>query len=222
MATTKQRIADEILNILSGGRVGSGTKFHINEIKISVAQVANQLLKMEYLQVNIPMGEMIPNGAAIATYENILITQYKNVSKITLPCYPLKLPRGIGVYQIFNPNDVNSLFIPVEPGMIGLIQSQPVLNTLLGYTAYEPYGTDVIFSKDLSIPNTAVYVTVRLVVLDITQYSDWDPLPLGPEQEWQIKAEVLKIYSAEPITDKLVDPGTKEESKVPTNQQAQS
>lgn len=220
MATTRAKIAEQIMNLLSGGRIGSASKFHINEIKIAVSQVANSLLKMEYFKVNVPMQEMIPNGAAIATYDNIVVTQYKNASKSVLPAYPLKLPRNMGVYEIFDPADMNSQFIPVEPGMISLIQNQPLLSDLFGYTAFTTYGTDVIYSKDLTVPDTTVYVTIRLVVLDITQYTDWDVLPLLPEQEWQIIQEVYKIYSTEPMPAKLVDPGLKQEG-TPLIQQIQ-
>lgn len=221
MPTTKYQIAEQVLLRLNGGQTANASKFHINEIKISVAQVANQLLKLEYLETNMRMREMIPNGAAIATYENILVTQYKNVSKSTLPCYPLKLPRGLGVYQIFSPDDVNNQFIPAEMGMIGLIQSQPVISTLSGCPIFEVYGMDVIYNTDLTLPPDPVYVTVRLVVLDFTQYTDYDILPLAPEQEWTIIQQVIQLYGGEPIADKLVDPGVKEERNIPTPQQSQ-
>jgi hypothetical protein len=211
MATTRYKIAEQVMLLINGGRVGNASKVHINEIKIAVNQVANQALRMEYFQVNVPMQEMIPNGAAVATYENVLVEAYKNVSKSVLPCYPLKLPRGMGVFQIFQPADVNAQFIPLESSMAALISSQPVLNELLGYTGYEVYGTDVVYTRDLTTPPTPVYVTMRLVVLDIDQYSDYDILPVAPEQEWQIIAEVARMYGAEPPADKLVDPGVKEQ-----------
>lgn len=209
------------MRLLNGGRSGNASKFHINEIKLSVNQVANQLLKMEYFSVNVPMREMIPNGAAIATYENIAVTQYKNVSRSILPAYPLKLPRNIGVYQIFYPDDVNSCFIPLESGMAHLISSQPVLSDLLGYVGYECYGTDIVYTQDITQPGEDVFVTIRLVVLDIAQYTDWDLLPVAPEQEWQIIQEVVKLYIGEPPADKLVDPSVKEQRE-PIKQQVQT
>lgn len=220
MATTRYKIAEQIMLLLNGGRVGNASKVHINEIKVAVNQVANQALKLEYLQVNIPMKEMIPNGAAIATYENIQVVQYKTVSKIVLPCYPLKLPRGIGVFQIFRSTDITDQFIPLETGMASMLSSQSALSNLLGYTGFEVYGTDVVFTRDLTLPGQDVVVTVRLVVLDINQYSDYDILPLAPEQEWQIINEVLRLYGSEPPADKLVDPGVKEQ-RVPIKEQIQ-
>lgn len=218
---TKARIAEEILLLLSGGRISSATKWHINEIKLSVAQVANQLLKLDYFNELQTMQEFIPNGAAIGTYENNLIVKWSNTSKTTLPVMPMRLPRGLGVYQIFPQSDYYSEFIPLELGQGGIIRSQGLVSDLSGYCGYETSGLDVIFTQDLTIPNINVYVTIRMVILDFNQYSDYDLLPLPPELEWQVKQEVLKLYGMEPIADKLVDPGVKE-SRVPLPQQRQT
>lgn len=221
MATTKARLAEEILLLLSGGRIGVATKYHPNEIKISVCQVANQIFKLEYFNNLTPLQEFIPVGAAIATYENNLVVPWSNTCKTTLPAMPIRLPRNLGVYQIFSQSDYFSEFIPMEPGQAALIRSQGLVSNLGGAIGYEASGLDVIFTQDLTIPNTNVYVTIKLVILDFTQYSDYDPLPLPPEYEWQIKQEVYKLYMNEQIPDKLVDPGVKE-GKTPLAQQQQA
>lgn len=221
MATTKARLAEEILLLLSGGRIGVATKYHINEIKISLCQVANQLLKMDYFNTLTPLQEFIPNGAAIGTYENLLVVKWSNTSKIVLPCMPLRLPRNLGVYQIFSQADYFTEFIPLQLGEASMIRSQGLVGQLSGFTGYEVSGLDCIFTQDLTIPNTNVYVTARLVILDFMQYSDYDPLPLPPEMEHTIKQEVYKLYATEIVPDKLVDPGVKE-GKTPIKQQEQA
>jgi hypothetical protein len=219
MATTKGRLAEEILLVLSGGRIGAGTKFHPNEIKLSIAEVANQLLKMEVMTQDIPMGNMIPSGAAIGTYENNKVSQYGKVSKAKLPCFPLKLPRNMGVYQVIDSNGCE--LIPMELGQEGLIKSNAILNDLSGFIGYTCAGLDVLLTKDVTVPNTDVFLTFRLVVLDFTLYSDWDILPLSPEQEWSIKGEVIKLYGGEPVADKVVDSGNKEQRGLPLKTQEQ-
>jgi len=220
MATTKHKLAEEIQRHLNGGNVGAGTKFHLLELMGSVEQVANQILKMEYMNTNIPMGDLIPSGAAIATYDNIPVVQYKQTCKATLPCFPLKLPRNIGVYQIIDSNGCE--FIPMELGQAALIKSNPILSNLSGYTGYECAGMDVLFTKDLTNPNEEVLVTIRLVVMDFSQYDEWDILPLSPEYEFQIKTAVIQLYSGEIVSDKLVDSGSKEQRGVPVDKQKQS
>src|ERR1044072_1643917 len=219
--TTKYRIAEQVVRMLNGGNIPAAAKVKIPEVKIAVEQVLNKLLKMEYLNLNIPSAEMIPNGASVATYEDIPVVQYGTRSKSTLPAMPLKLPRGIGVYQIFDPANVDCLFIPLEMGQLGFLKSQPLLNNLLGQVGYEWYGMDIIYSTDLTQPDP-VTVTMRLVVLDISHYSDYDILPIPSDMEYDVIQEVYKLFANEPIADKLVDSGVKEQKGVPINQQMQS
>lgn len=219
--TTKYRIAEQVVRLLSGGNIPTAAKVKIPEVKIAVEQVLNKLLKMEYLSLNIPSMEMIPNGASVATYDNILIVQFGTKSKSTLPAMPLKLPRGIGVYQIFDPTNPDCQFIPLEMGQLGLLKSQPLINNLLGQVGYEWYGMDIVYTSDLT-QATPVYVTMRLVVLDISQYSDYDILPIPSDMEWDVIQEVYKLFSTEQISDKLVDSTVKEQKGVPVNQQMQS
>lgn len=106
-------------------------------------------------------------------------------------------------------------------GQLGLLKSQPLLNNLLGQVGYEWYGMDIIYTTDLTLPDP-ITVTMRLVVLDISQYSDYDILPIPSDMEWDVIQEVYKLFSTEPIADKLVDSGVKEQKGVPINQQMQS
>lgn len=223
MATsTKYRISEQCVRIINGGDIPVASKVKILEVKIAVEQVLNKMLKMEYLNVNIPSMELIPNGASVATYEGIAIEQYgTSRSKSTLPAMPLKLPRGIGVYQIFDPANMDCPFIPLEMGQWGLLKTQPLINNLLGQVGYEWYGMDIIYTSDLT-QSDPIEVTMRLVVLDISQYSDYDILPIPSSMEWDVIQEVVKMFAAEPIPDKLVDPGNNNQVNAPAQQQAQS
>lgn len=221
-STTKYRIAEQCLRLLNGGDYTVASKFHINEVKLAVEQSANRALKMEYLNTDVPFGQMIPSGAAIASYENIPVVKYKNVSKSTLPAFPIKLPRNLGIHEVYDPRDVTALFIPMEPGQLSLLKSQPLINDLLGQNAYTPYGMDIVYNRDLTIPNTNVYVSMRLIVLDISQYGDWDILPIPSDMEMLIINDVCKLFAAEPIRDTLVDANTKEQRNVPVKEQSQA
>jgi hypothetical protein len=223
MATsTKYRIAEQVLRLLNGGEIPVSSKWKFGEVKVAIEQCLNQKLKMEYLNLNIPMGEMIPNGASVATYTNIPVTQYATTRiKSTLPAFPLKLPRGIGVYQIFDPANIDCPFIPLEMGQKGLLSSQALISDLLGQVGYEWYGNDVIYTKDLTQPSP-INITMRLVVLDISQYSDYDILPIPSDMEWEVVQDVYKVFATEPIADKLVDPNNNEQRNIPVQQQSQA
>lgn len=223
-APTLYLIADECLRIISGGNPPDATKVDINDVKLSVAEVCNSLLKVEHFQINWKLGENIPNGTVLGLYENIPVLAYKNVSKAILPVKPLKLPRNMGLFSIIDPENPAFEYIPLQMGQWGLLQSQPLINDLLGQCGYENFGMEVLFTKDISSGdiNNPKLVSMRLAILDASQYGDYDPLPILPEQIWQIKKEVCALYGAEVVADKVIDAGRKEQKGVPINQQSQS
>lgn len=221
-APTKFRLAEEILKWISGAGIPAATNTSLNEIKIAIGQVCNQLLKVDYFQINGKMGETIPNGSVLGLYEDIEVTTWKGRSQAVIPIKPIKLPRNMGVWSITPSDDPTNEFIPLQMGQLNLIKSQPMLNDLLGQVGYEVYGDKAIFSKDLTIPGETVSVNMRLAVMDISQYSDYEALPILPEMEWQIKNEVIKLYGGQPMPDKTVDPSVQNQKNVPINQQSQA
>lgn len=222
---TIYRLAEEILKAISGGDIQNATNISINEVKISIGQVCNQILKVEHFSVNEKMGERIPNGSVLGYYPNIVVSKYgTGKSKCTLPIKPLKLPRNMGVFSVWLTGYPDKEFIPLQMGQANLIISQPLINDLLGQVGYETFGGEIIFTKDLTISAGTNQVTVdmRLAVMDISQYGDFDMLPILPEMEWQIKQEVWKLYGGVGIADMLVDPSTKQQQNIPLPQQQQT
>lgn len=222
MATTILRLGQEILQMLNGGNIPAASKVKIAEVKIAIGHVVNSLLKTDYFQSNLKLGEMIPNGSVLGYYADQEVTAWKGKSRVKLPIKPLKLPRDMGVWAVFPSGQPDKEIIPLQMGQWSLLQSQPLINDLLGQVGRETYGDYIVFTKDLTIPNETVTVDMRLVIMDIAQYDDYQLLPILPEQEWTVKTEVLKLYGAEPISDKLVAPSVKEQKGVPVNQQKQS
>jgi hypothetical protein len=78
---------------------------------------------------------------------------------------------------------------------------------------------DVIFTKDLKSLFPNIKLAMRLAIMDISMYGDYDPLPILPEQEWQVINEVYKLYATQVVPDKLVDPTVDESKGSPTLQQ---
>jgi len=228
MATTLYRIAEECLKALSGGNVAAASNISLGEMKISICQVANQLLKVEHFSVNEKMAEKIDNGAVIGWYEDISVTSFNGKSTATLPIKPIKLPRNMGVFGIYpkyesNGNyELDKEFIPLQMGQSALLKSQPMINDLLGQVGYENYGISIVFTKDIKTMFPNIVLAMRLAVLDFSQYDDYSILPLLPEQEWQIKQEVIKLYSGVGVADLLVDASNKQQQNIPVPQQKQT
>ena len=222
-APTIYRLSEEILKVLSGGDIQASTNVSLSEIKISIGQVLNQILKTEYFSVNTKSGEVIPNGYCLATYTDIPVTQYGNgKSKATLPIKPMRLPRNMGVYSVYPSGNPDKEFIPLQLGQTSLLQSQPLLNTLLGQVGYEVKGDTIYFTKNLLQGQTSYTIDMQLAIMDVSQYGDYDPLPILPEHEWQIKQEVIKLYSQVGIADMLVDATTKQQQNIPLKDQQQT
>lgn len=219
---TIYRLAEETLKMISGGDTQAATNVSLNEVKIAIGQIANQLLKLSYITEDLKMGERIPEGIALGLYENIAVTQYGNKSRATLPIKPIKLPRGLGIFSVFRTADNEQTgFIPMGMGVGDLLKSQPLINGVLGQIAYENFNMELVFNKDLTILYPNETVSMRLAVFDINLYGDFDPLPILPEHEWQIKNEIAQRYSGEGVSDKLVDPTTAQQQNTPAKQQTQ-
>ncbi len=59
MSTTKKKISEQVQRMLKGNPIISA-RVHINDIKLLIEQVSNQLLKTDYFQVNMPEGMGVP------------------------------------------------------------------------------------------------------------------------------------------------------------------
>jgi hypothetical protein len=228
MATTIYRLAEMAFKLIEGGTPGAASSITFNELKIACQNVVNASLKTQYFSVNAKIGETIPNGTVLGFYEGIDVVSYNGKSKTTLPIKPIMLPRNMGIWAIYpkfktNGNyELDKEFIPMQMGQIGLVQSQPLLNGILGQIAYENYGLELIFNKDLKSLFPEIKLAMILAIMDISLYSDYDILPILPEMEHEVVTEVVKLYSAEPAGDKVVDATEKGQKGVPINQQTQS
>jgi hypothetical protein len=199
--TTKYKIAEEVQRLLKGNPVIAG-RVHINDIKLLIEQVANQLLKTEYFSMTVPDGETIPNNCMIYTYDGIPVTTYKTTkSKCTLPSIPISLPRNMGVLHVSTTTDIDNPFIPIPSSMYGIVKPLDLIGELSGLIGYEVIGSDIIFTKNLPDININS-VLIRLVGVDISKVSDYEILPLSSDMEAQIVQQVYSIFVAVPPADR--------------------
>lgn len=226
--TTIYRIAEQVSNLIEGGDLGAASSIGLGELKVACGQVINKLLKTEHFSINEQMNEKIPNGSVLGLYTEIPIISYNGKSMSTLPIKPIKLPRNMGVWAIYFRNNVNENYdldnesIPLQMGQGGLLKSQPMINNLLGQTAHECFGDQVIYNKDLPSISPNIQAAMRLVIMDISQYGDYDALPILPEMEMTVIQEVYKLYSMQLTAGKIVDATVKEDKGIPLKQQVQS
>lgn len=203
MATTKYKIVEQTQRLISGNPVIS-SRVQRNDIKLLVEQVANQLLKTEFFQVNMADGDTIPPNCMIYTYESVPVTVYKGVSKAVLPSMPINLPRNMGVFHISKTDAIDEPFIPIPSGLYGIVKPQVLLGELSGLIGYEVFGKDVVFTKNL--PGLGINnVFIRLVGVDLNTVTDYETLPISSDMEAMIVQTVYNILVQTPPADKITN-----------------
>jgi len=178
------------------------SRVHMNDIKLLVEQVANQLLKADFFAVNMPDGDSIPSNCMIYTYESVPVTTYKTTrSRASLPSIPISLPRNMGVLHVSKTDAIDEPFVPIPASLYGIIKPQELLGDLSGLIGYEVFGKDIVFTKNL--PGLGVNnVFIRLVGVDLSQLTDYDILPLSSDMEAQVVTQVYNILVQTPPVDR--------------------
>jgi hypothetical protein len=202
--STKGMLAEQILRIYYGGNIPSNghiTKFDVFRL---IEQFANQELKAERFNVNLPEGEYYPTDALIATYEEVDVVPYKNKAKSVLPAIPIAMPRGMGVWHVSSTTDIDNPFIPLQSGQYGIIKGIKDLGSLSGLVGYEPVRNEIIYTKNIHAEGTTK-VFIRLLVSSIAAIDEYDFLPLTPDMEARIVVNILNVLRNIQPADRAVD-----------------
>jgi len=207
MPTTKFKITEQILRILKGSDLPNASKVRQPEVVELVGQVINKLLKVEHYQA-MSDGDIVPNGYVLATYDNVEVTAYKDdFSQVTLPAVPIRLPKNMGVFHIGSTVDPFTSFIPIPSGLYQMVSEEPLISDVLGQVAYEVFGNKVYFKTNLLEASPAIEeVMIRLVVMDVSALSDYDPLPIPADMETSVITGVLQILGVQATPENKVDP----------------
>lgn len=200
---TKKEISDNVLYKLAGGVPDSGFPVDERDIWSSLEDLVNKKLKIDQFSINLPSGGTIPENLLLATYEDVVVTRTSNErSKCTLPVIPISLPRNAGVNEIrpvlnlIESGDrmLGNPIIPLQAGQSFLLQADKLLNDLMGQWSYEINGKTVMFSKDLTVYDITS-VDMKLVVMEISQYTINQDLPIPADWVSDITDELIKEFA---------------------------
>ena len=169
------------------------------EIFPLINQVANELLGT-VIQAGVKSGGIqIPSGT-LATYGNCTTDIENGRYFVTIPVYPMSLPRNIGVYSIVpqsgSPLLDGTPYIPITQEDWDLLSIADINDSgmLEGQTAFYVEGKKAFFTKQ---PTSAV--KIKLVISDPNLIGDSDPYPVTPEIETAIIERVLAILKSNTI-----------------------
>lgn len=201
---TKMSIAEQVLLRLYGRSVTSSDATQTPDVILAVGQVANALLRAQHFDT-LKAGENAPENLSIVEYPKQPLTTYGGKKAICkLPAIPVSLPRQQGIWQVSKDEFFNCIGIPVQSGQGVLLNVQDVISDLFDQWYYEPNGTSIIVTPDLTIDNTdGLYF--RLIITDVNSLGDYDPLPVPASIEADIISQVYALFAPPQPVDKVVD-----------------
>lgn len=200
--SNKKILAEQVLFRLYGGMPDVAAPVQLEDVYKALEQKVNSQFALQQFTVNLPNAGTIPNNLAIGTYEDVAVTSNSNgTSKSTLPVMPITLPRNAGIQEIRpqisstgNTKILGNPFVPLQFGQRYLLDADKLLNSLFGQVSYEPSGMTVTYKKDVTLLGVTK-VDMKLVVLDMSQYSETDPLPIPSDAEDMLVNELVKQFS---------------------------
>lgn len=193
--STKKIISDQVLLKLSGGFVDNSFPVDERDIWKALEQKINDTFKLKHFSETLPSGETIPDSTMIATYTDNTVTSTGNGKSTTpLPINPISLPKNMGIFLIYDPNNPDVMFIPLQRGQLSLLKADTLLNDLNGEVGYEPKNNIITFTKDLTTLGITS-VTQELCVFDISLYSATSVLPIPADMEEKLVNELYAQFS---------------------------
>lgn len=201
--TTKRLISDQVLFRLYGSLPDSSATVQKYDVYKALEQKINAKFKLTQFSQTLPNGQTIPDNLMIATYEDVPVTRTFNEQSVaTLPVMPISLPIGMGINEIrpvlnqipTGDRMLGSPMIPLQAGQDFLLQADKLLNGLMGQVGYTPSQSKVIFTTDLTTLNVTK-VDMKLVVFDLSQYGETDPLPIPSDMEEILVSELYAQFA---------------------------
>lgn len=190
----------------------SASRPSINVIKSVAIQVINSMLGLQHFTKTMGGGENIPDGLALAAYDNIAVESYKNISRSVLPVMPVSLPLNMGIFHVGKTDDIVNGFIPFQPGEMQLIGEEELISDLMGQIGYWPAGKYIYYSRDITVNGdySINEVFMFLVVKDLSLYAEFDILPISSSMENDVIIGTYKQLSGQTLESKKVDVISKE------------
>lgn len=199
-------IAEAVNGMLSRDPA-SASRPSIAVIQSTAIQVINSMLSLQHFSKTMGGGETIPDGLALAAYDNIAVESYKNISRSALPVMPVSLPLNMGIYHVGKTDDIVNGFVPFQPGEMQLIGEEEIISDILGEIGYWPAGKYIYYNRDITVNGdySIHEVFMFLMVKDLSQYAEFDILPISSSMENDVITNTYKQLSGQTMESKKVD-----------------
>ena len=186
--TTIAKLSEQISRIYARyiDKENPNTIVDKREIKLLVVDAIHTILGAKLASQSAKGFVDIPE-ALIATYTNITVNNASSVYTCTLPAQPVASTGDMGIYEVFGTDEL-SPYIPIPKQIMKVMQGTDlgVLESKIGY--FRSSNDKIRFTADPTVST----VTMRLIINDISKYSDTDILPLPADYNLQVIELVLK------------------------------
>ena len=185
--TTLGKLTEQIARVYARyiDKENPNTVVDKREIKLLVVDAIHTILGAKLSDQAAKGFTDIPE-ALIATYENISVVSAGSTYKCTLPAQPISAAGDMGIYEVFS--DELNPFIPIPKQIMKVMQGTDlaVLESKVGY--FRSSNDKIRFTANPAVST----VTMRLIINDITKYSDTDILPRPGDYNLKVIELVLK------------------------------
>ncbi len=186
MPTTKAKITEQVQRIYARyvDRENISVLAYKEEVMLLVEQSINAVLQASTVpsrrvgRAEIPQSSLIKYTVAVSS------------NQATLPAFPITLDHDMGVWEIVDPTDPLTLFVPV-PMQLAKVMQGTIIEGLQGQIGFYRYGPTVHF-----LSTAPAEVDIYLLVSDLSQLGDNDPLPLSAGYEMEVILQVLQALGA--------------------------
>lgn len=203
--TTLKSLTERILLILNDGSLSIDKDIDDVEIQHDIAGACAKQLSLISLSVNYNFdGASIPDGAMVATYTRLPVVKGDSgYCRVMLPAIPMNMPERVGMFALYPSGKPQNAFMYVPPGIINQWRNNRLLNPInkIMYTAESKWAdiyTDLIGAG-------ITEVDAKICTVDINLLGDYDPLPISPDMEAAVIAEVLAIHQPEAKKERQAD-----------------
>jgi len=145
MPTTKRKITEQVRRLYSRyiDRENLKPTVYEQEIMLLVEQAINKILSAKTMQAQKIRKDEIPQSSIIK------YTLTVSSNSIELPAFPLDLERDMGVWDIVDPANPLTSFVPLTFQTAKVMQGT-IVDNLEGQVGYYRYGKTVNFLSNVS------------------------------------------------------------------------
>jgi hypothetical protein len=203
MATLRQ-LSEQVLRRYKG-TINSETKTKLGEIDLMINQITHALLQGQIMDSDVSDELEIPS-CLIATYSanQVKYDEGRSYYYCDMPAYPIMLRKDMGVWEVYDADDEQTLFIPIT-GNSRQYLNKMTTEYLEGNVGFRVERNKIIFNDNFS-GNTDDYIEIKLLINDLDTLSESDPYPIPPSMEdVVIETAFEKLIKRETQADEVID-----------------